>query len=76
MLMREWDRILKNDGVRTWAVSPGLLSTGLGGLGEEALKKMGAGDPADGAALIQDVVEGKYDADTGKIVGRAGIQTW
>ncbi|QDS72341.1 hypothetical protein FKW77_007929 [Venturia effusa] len=76
MLMREWYRTLKNDGVKTWAISPGLLATGLGGNGEEFMKKMGAGDPADGAALIREVVEGKYDEDTGKIVGRAGIQSW
>lgn len=76
MLMREWDRILRNDGVKTWAISPGLLATGLGGLGLEVMKKMGAGDPADGAKLISDVVEGKYDEDTGKVVGRNGIKSW
>lgn len=76
MLMREWDRILRNDGVKTWAISPGLLATDLGGLGLEVMKKMGAGDPADGAKLISDVVEGKYDEDTGKVVGRNGIKSW
>lgn len=34
MLMREWTRILRNDGVKTWCVSPGLLATGLGGNAE------------------------------------------
>ncbi|KAJ0414146.1 hypothetical protein BJY00DRAFT_295629 [Aspergillus carlsbadensis] len=34
MLVREWDRILKNDGVKVWAVSPGLLATGLVGTPE------------------------------------------
>lgn len=76
MLMREWHRILKNDGVKTWSISPGMLATGLGGAGPEALKKMGAGDPAGGAILIQDVVEGKYDGETGKVIGRNGIQSW
>ena len=40
MLMREWTRILRNDGVKVWAVSPGFLATGLGGVGRETLKKV------------------------------------
>ena len=40
MLMREWTRILKNDGVKVWCVSPGFLATGLGGSGPEHLKKV------------------------------------
>jgi NAD(P)-dependent dehydrogenase (short-subunit alcohol dehydrogenase family) len=38
MLMREWYRILKNDGVKVWCISPGFLATGLGGVGPERLK--------------------------------------
>jgi NAD(P)-dependent dehydrogenase (short-subunit alcohol dehydrogenase family) len=41
MLMREWHRILLNDGVKVWAISPGFLATGLGGSGSEALQKVG-----------------------------------
>ena len=40
MLMREWHRLLKNDGVKVWAISPGFLATGLGGIGAETLKKV------------------------------------
>lgn len=40
MLMREWYKILKNDGVKIWAISPGFLATGLGGVGAEQLKKV------------------------------------
>ena len=40
MLMREWYRLLKNDGVKVWAISPGFLATGLGGIGAETLKKV------------------------------------
>lgn len=39
MAMCEWHRILKNDGVKVWAISPGFLATGLGGVGVENLKK-------------------------------------
>jgi NAD(P)-dependent dehydrogenase (short-subunit alcohol dehydrogenase family) len=42
MLMREWRRILYNDGVKVWAVSPGFLATGLGGLGADKLKEVSA----------------------------------
>lgn len=40
MLMRDWCRVLKNDGVKVWAISPGFLATGLGGVGPEILKKV------------------------------------
>jgi NAD(P)-dependent dehydrogenase (short-subunit alcohol dehydrogenase family) len=40
MVMREWTRILRNDGVKVWAVSPGFLATGLGGQGAEKLKEV------------------------------------
>jgi NAD(P)-dependent dehydrogenase (short-subunit alcohol dehydrogenase family) len=40
MLMREWAKILKNDGVKVFAISPGFLATGLSGVGAEQLKKV------------------------------------
>ena len=40
MMMRQWHRILLNDGVKVWAVSPGFSATGLGGVGPEVLKKV------------------------------------
>lgn len=43
MLMRDWHRILRNDGVKVWAISPGFLATGLGGAGPEVLKKVRGG---------------------------------
>lgn len=75
MMMLEWMRLLKNDNVKIWCVSPGYLATGLGGDAEK-LKKAGAGDPAVGADFIRDVVEGKKDADVGKVVSTNGIQPW
>lgn len=67
MLMVDWTRILKNDGVKVWCIAPGLLATGLGG-NPELLKKMGAKDPQLGGEAIRGVVEGKRDADVGKVV--------
>lgn len=30
MMMADWHRFLKNDGVKVWSIAPGLLATGLG----------------------------------------------
>jgi len=76
MMMREWDRMLRNDGVKVFAVSPGYLATGLG-QGVETNKSRGAEDPALGGEFIREVVEGHRDADVGKAIRRGGaIQTW
>lgn len=74
-LCSEWHRILKDDGVKIWAVSPGFLATKLGG-DQEGNKKMGAADPALGGSFIKDIIEGKRDADVGKAITRDGIQPW
>ncbi|KAK2756167.1 hypothetical protein FQN54_005575 [Arachnomyces sp. PD_36] len=75
MLMREWHRVLEGDRVKVFAISPGLLATGLGG-NPEFLKKIGAKDPAIAGPFIRSVVEGERDADVGKILSRDGIQAW
>ncbi|KAF2844632.1 NAD(P)-binding protein [Plenodomus tracheiphilus IPT5] len=75
MLMREWYRVLKEDGVKVWGVSPGYLATGLGG-NQEANVKAGAGDPALGGRFVLDVLEGGKDAEVGRVVGRQGVQDW
>lgn len=77
MLMREWERILRNDGVKVWAVAPGFLATGLGGE-QEMLKKLGAQDPSVGGQSVRKVVEGERDGDAGKIVRNydSPVQPW
>ena len=75
MLMREWHRWLLEDGVKTWAISPGYLATGLGG-SQEISKKSGALDPSVGANLVRKVIEGERDGDVGKVVSNQGIQAW
>jgi NAD(P)-dependent dehydrogenase (short-subunit alcohol dehydrogenase family) len=75
MLMRQWFRILKEDAVKVWCVSPGYLATGLG-LGKETNAKFGAKDPALGGQFVRDVVEGKEDENVGKVVRRGGPQPW
>ena len=76
MLMKEWERLLKEDGVKVVAISPGMLATGLGGVGANQLKKMGALDPQVGADFIRDVVEGGRDQDMGKVIRKDMIQPW
>ncbi|KAH9897117.1 NAD(P)-binding protein [Xylariomycetidae sp. FL2044] len=76
MLMREWVRTLRNDGVKVWAVSPGFLATGLGGMGPEKMKAMGAVDPSVGGNFVKDVVEGKRDHDVGKVIRSDVVQPW
>ncbi|KAL6714730.1 hypothetical protein ACLMJK_008155 [Lecanora helva] len=75
MMMREWYRILKEDGVKVWCISPGFLATGLGG-NQEANQKAGAGDPAVGGEFVREVVEGQRDGDVGKVITRQGVQAW
>jgi NAD(P)-dependent dehydrogenase (short-subunit alcohol dehydrogenase family) len=75
MMAREWERMLRNDGVKVFIISPGLLATGLGG-DTEMLRKMGAEEPEVGGRFVKDVVEGKRDQDAGKAINRAGIQPW
>ncbi|KAI1259050.1 hypothetical protein F5Y18DRAFT_411407 [Xylariaceae sp. FL1019] len=76
MVMREWHRILLNDGVKVWCISPGFLATGLAGIGAEKLKELGALDPSVGGNFIKDVVEGARDHDVGKSIRKDMIQPW
>jgi len=75
MMVREWSRLLGEDGVKVWGMSPGFLATGLGG-NLEMLKKMGAQDPIVGGNFVKDVVEGLRDADVGKIIRCNDVQPW
>ncbi|KXS94996.1 hypothetical protein AC578_1523 [Pseudocercospora eumusae] len=77
MVMRDWARVLKNDGVKVWGVSPGFLATRFADWTEEEMREMGAGDASVAGAFVRDVVEGRRDADVGMIVKRDGtVQAW
>ena len=82
MVATEWARILRNDGVRVFAISPGFLNTGLGidrisgqGVDKEAL---GAIDPSVGGEYCADVIEGRRDEDAWpiKALRRTMVQPW
>lgn len=77
MLMLDWNHKLKADGVKVFAVGPGMLATGLGGMTPEQAAAMGAGHPSAGGDILRRVVEGERDADVGKIVIKDGdISNW
>ncbi|KXT16733.1 hypothetical protein AC579_5232 [Pseudocercospora musae] len=77
MLMRDWARVLKHDGVKVWGVSPGFLATRFADWTEDEMREMGAVDASIGGAFVKDVVEGRRDVDVGKIVKRDGtVQAW
>lgn len=77
ILTVEWTRMLKNDGVKVWAIARGLLATNLGG-DPDFLKRLGAKDHKVGGEAIRGVIEGKRDADVGKVVReyQTPIQPW
>lgn len=76
MMMLDWVRALDPDGVKVFGISPGFLATGLGGMGPEFMRKIGAGEPSLGGELIRDVVQGKRDTDAGRVVNKDGVQDW
>ena len=65
----------KEQGIRVWTLDPGFVVTNLGG-NKEALKQMGAGSPEVSAQTILGIVEGKRDADVGKLIYKDGIYPW
>ncbi|KAJ7636751.1 hypothetical protein FB45DRAFT_828930 [Roridomyces roridus] len=73
MLMLDWNFKLQADGVKVWAIGPGMLETDLGGLRDMAKKMPGIGHASLGGEFTRTVVEGARDADVGKIVCRGGI---
>lgn len=68
-------RQLANGVFQVWAVGPGFLLTGLGGMPEmrETARKMGAGHPSAGGDILRRVAEGERDADVGKVINANGI---
>ena len=55
-------------------MSPGLVRSNLRGPSEEARSGWGkAGDPEDSGQIVLDIVQGRRDADTGRIVHKDGV---
>ena len=71
----EWYRMLKEDGVKVWCISPGYLATGLGG-DQARNQASGAGDPATVGPFIRAVLNGQRDGDVGHAILKDSIQPW
>jgi len=65
----------KEQGIRVWTFDPGLVATNLSG-NKEALKQSGAGSSEVSAHTILSVIEGKRDADVGKLMYKDGVYPW
>lgn len=82
MLATEWARVLKDDNVKVFDISPGFLDTGLGKdrvTGDAPpLGKMGAASPQVGGEFLADVVEGKRDGEAWpvRVLRRDVEQPW
>ncbi|RAH44771.1 putative short chain dehydrogenase [Aspergillus brunneoviolaceus CBS 621.78] len=82
MLATEWGRVLRNDKVAVFNISPGFLNTGLGDdrmTGESRDKSvMGAIDPLIGATFCADVIAGQRDEQSWpvKVLRKDAIQPW
>ncbi|KAF4625255.1 hypothetical protein G7Y89_g12915 [Cudoniella acicularis] len=66
-------------GLKAWAFNPEYVVTNLSGTGEKGREeriKNGAGDAAESARGIREIVEGKRDGDAGKFIFKDGVHEW
>ncbi|RYO90669.1 hypothetical protein DL766_002862 [Monosporascus sp. MC13-8B] len=76
MLMLDWNHKLKTDGVKVWAVAPGILDTGLGNLSPEMKERLGLKHASAGGRILRSVAEGERDNDVGRYIGHDGELEW
>lgn len=77
MLMVQEYKVLSKKGIKVFAVCPGLVRSNLRGTEEHQVNAGGrAGDPDVSGRLILSIVEGKRDADVGKLVHKDGVWDW
>lgn len=70
-------RVLREKGVKVFAVCPGLVESGLRGQKEHERSADGlAGSPEVSGQTILAIIEGKRDTDVGKFVYKDGIYAW
>ena len=65
----------KEQGIRVWSVDPGLVATNFGG-DKVASKQMRVGSSEVSAQTILSIIEGRRDADIGKLVHKDGVHPW
>jgi NAD(P)-dependent dehydrogenase (short-subunit alcohol dehydrogenase family) len=63
--------------LKIFALCPGFVRSNLRGTSEEARSGWGrAGDPEVSGTLILSVIQGKRDADVGKLIATDGVRAW
>lgn len=77
MLALQDVKLLGRQGVKVFAVCPGLVESGLRGHSEQERSAGGrAGDPKVSGETILSILEGKRDEDVGKFVHKDGVYPW
>ena len=77
MLAMQDSKILGKQGVKVFAVCPGMVVSNLRGTSEEQRTVDGkAGDPEVSGRTILQIIEGGRDADVGKFVDKDGVNPW
>lgn len=77
MLVIQESKEMGKDGLKSFAMCPGLVRSNLRGKSEQAVSAGGAaGDPDVSGQTILSIIEGKRDADVGKFVHKDGIYPW
>ncbi|OAA34695.1 NAD(P)-binding domain protein [Metarhizium rileyi] len=76
MCMLGWYHTLREDGVKTFAVSHEWSGTHSDASTQDDLSRLEAGDPTLGGQLVRMVVEGERDKDVGRVVTCDGVQRW
>ena len=77
MLMVQDANVLGKQGVKVFAVCPGLVESKLRGEGEQNITAGGnAGDPEVSGQTLLRIMEGGMDADVGKFVDKDGVIPW
>ena len=77
MLAVQDSKVLGEQGVKVFAVCPGLVESNLRGPGDQQRSANGrAGDPEVSGRTILRIMEGGMDADVGKFVNKDGVLPW
>lgn len=77
MLTVQDSKVLGKQGVKVFAVCPGLVVSNLRGRGDEQRSAGGkASDPEESGRTMLRIIEGGRDADVGKFVHKDGVYLW
>ena len=76
LMLQDW-KALGPQGIKVFAVCPGLVESNLRGVAKEQVTAGGrAGDPEVSGRTMLKILEGERDGDVGKFVHKDGIYPW